>query len=82
MKLVSGKELFEGFSGISKSLDALSHLAKGDEPCKRCGGTGWHPPGRWRLFRNWMAACPVWAKPFIPANAPAAPDADPAGGNA
>ena len=83
MKVFTGKDLFDSFSGISKSFDDLNHLARGEQHCKRCNGTGWCGPGKWQLFRLWLSAFPfrLRFKPN-PANDKPNEDAPPAGGNA
>jgi len=69
MKMVSGKQLFEGYSRIGKSLDALGHIAAGETQCKKCNGTGWHPPSKPSLLLNWLRSFPFrLARKSVPPN--------------
>ena len=44
MEVYTGKQLLESFGSLSKSLDALDHIAKGEVRCETCNGAGWHQP--------------------------------------
>lgn len=62
MKIFTGKELFDAHSGIAKSLADLDHIAKGEVPCTRCGGTGWCPPSVPNAVMAWLRAFPLRIK--------------------
>ena len=58
MQVFTGKELFDSFSGLSKSMDNLDHIAKGHVPCKKCGGIGWVDASAPTLLKRWLLAFP------------------------